>query len=98
LQGLPLELGGLFDKFVLNMVITDSAVPRPYWRVNSELVKLYTPLQVSAGVKVRVYTPTGVDFRIGVVEAGLKDRLVQFFRGKPERWVQEEAQRYFMAT
>lgn len=96
LQGLPRESGDLFNKFILNMVISDSTkIPRAYWRVNDLDVTLYTPGSVSSGVNIKVYAPTGMDYRIGVYTA--VDGTVQFCRLAAEDWVVGEAQRYFLA-
>jgi len=96
LQGLPKDKGHLFNLFALNMVISDSAqIPKTYWRVNSKEVELYTPGELSAGVPVRVYVPTGIDYQIGVYTPIAAP--VQFCRLDPEDWVVAEARRYFIA-
>jgi hypothetical protein len=96
LQGIPKERGTLFDRFVLNMVITDlERIPKTYWRVNSEEAFVYTPGVVSEGVKVKVYVPTGIDYRIqSYASVGSP---IQFSRREPDSWVVAEAQRYFAA-
>jgi hypothetical protein len=97
LQGIPLDLGDLFEKFVLNMVIPDSvARPKRYWRVNSRTLDLYTPGAVCESAPVRVFVPTGIDYRIEPLT--YPSGVVAFSKQAAEPWVVEEAQRFFIGA
>jgi hypothetical protein len=95
LQGLPKDMGEVFDTFVLNMVIPDSvATPRQYWRINSHSMDIHTPRSVTAPAPVTVYTPTGMDYCIEPYKR--PDGSVVFCSKPPEEWVVKEAQRFFL--
>jgi hypothetical protein len=97
LQGVSIKHKSLFKTWAKQLVFTDqSKVPNQYWRINVDSVPMLTPGHISTAAQIDIYTPSGVDFSFQPVRK--PNGVYSFRKLPPEKWVTDEAYRFFIKT
>jgi len=97
LQGLPKDYAELFRKFILQAVFPNTEVtPYQYWRVSYYSEMVLTPGVISNPAPIDIFLPTGIDCQF--LPNKMSNGAYSFVKTKPEKWVVEEAQRFFLKT